>query len=178
MIRPLQYAVYKGMSGKFGAAQFNFQLPHFYKGKDKDFTGDKALDQYGKLMEVEGWRQREGAVFLEVAPPLGSNKYDWDKKITMALSVTDMGKIVHHLTSGKDCALTHDPGAKTDKQGEVKKYLNMSSPEGIMDRGTMLRLSMDNAGEKVNYTVPLSPDECMVVRQLMLTAIGRALQWE
>lgn len=178
--RPLQYAVYKGMSGKFGAAQFNFQPAHFYKDRDKDFTGKFALDAQGKLLEDQGWKQREGAVFIEVAPPLGGNKYDWEqgKKITMALSVTDMGKIVHHLSSGTECKIMHDPGAKTATQGAVKKYLNLSSPEGIMTRGTLLSLSQDSGGDKNNVTVPLSPDECIVVRQLLLTAISRALQWE
>lgn len=177
-LKCLQYAVYKGMSGKFGAAQFNFQPAHFYKDKQKDFTGDRALDQDGRILEDQGWRQREGAVFLEVAPPLGQNKYDWEKKVTIALSVTDMGKIVHHLTTGTECKITHDPGAKSERQGEIKKYLNLTSPSGIMDKGCLLSVSQTAGDDKVSYTVPLSPDECLVIRQLMLTAVSRALQWD
>jgi len=38
-MRPLQYAIYKGMAGKWGAIQLNLQPPHFYSGKNKDYTG-------------------------------------------------------------------------------------------------------------------------------------------
>lgn len=175
--RPLQYAVYKGMSGKFGAVQFNFQPPHYYREKEKDFTGDRALDQDGRLLEQAGWKQREGAIFVEVAPTSGQNKYDWDRKINFALSVTDMGKIIHFLASGKDTSIMHDPGAKTDKQGSVKKYLNLSSPKGILDAGAMLTLSQTSDQDKLQHTVPLSPDECIVLRQLLLSAVPAALQW-
>lgn len=175
--RPLQYAVYKGMSGKFGAVQFNFQPAHYYREKEKDFDGSRALDQNGRLLEDQGWRQREGAIFVEAAPTTGQNKYDWDRKITFALSVTDMGKIVHFLASGKDVSIMHDPGAKTEKQGSVKKYLNLTSPKGILDGGAMLQLSQQSGEEKLSHTVPLSPDECIVIRQLLLTAVSAALQW-
>jgi Whirly transcription factor len=175
--RPLQYAVYKGMSGKFGAVQLNFQPAHYYREKEKDFTGERALDRSGRVLEAEGWRQREGAVFVEVAPPSGANKYDWEKKITFALSVTDMGKIIHFLTTGKDLAIMHDPGAKTEAQGAVKKYLNLTSPKGLLDGGCMLQLSQSSSEDKLSHTVPLSPDESIVIKQLLLTAVASALQW-
>lgn len=176
--RPLQYAVYKGMSGKFGAAQFNFQKPHFYnRDGEKDFVGDRALDTDGRLLESQGWKQREGAVFVEVATTVGPNKYDWEHKITFALSVTDMGKIVHFLTTGKDLSIMHDPGAKTDKQGSVKKFLNLSSPKGLLEGGAMLQLSQTAEDTKTSHTVPMSPDECIVLKQLLARAISAALNW-
>lgn len=175
--RPLQYSIYKGMSGKFGAVQFNLQPAHYYKDKLKDFTGDQALDDQGKLRETAGWKQREGAVFVEVAPSVGSNKYDWEQKITFALSVTDMGKIVHFLSTGKDTSIMHDPGAKTETAGAVKKFLNLSSPKGILEGGCMLQLSQTKGSEKIGHTVPLTPDECLVVRQLLLSAISTSLNW-
>lgn len=176
--KPLQYAVYKGMSGKFGALQLNFQPPHYYKDRDKDFTGTQALDSKGRVMEDQGWKQREGAIFVEAAPTVGANKYDWDQKITFALSVTDMGKIVHFLVSAKDLNIMHDPGAKSESAGAVKKYLNMSSPKGLMDGGAMLSLSQQKGSEKITHTIPLSPDECIVIRQLLMAAIPSALAWD
>jgi hypothetical protein len=175
--RPLQYAVYKGMSGKFGAVQLNFQPAHFYREKEKDFDGHRALDDNGRLLEAQGWRQREGAIFVEAAPATGQNKYTWEDKITLALSVTDMGKIVHFFSTGKDLSIMHDPGAKTEKQGAVKKYLNLSSPKGLLEGGAMLQLSQTAGEERLSHTVPLSPDECIVMRQLLLTAISTALLW-
>ena len=40
----LQYSIYKGTGGNHGALQLNFQKPHFYNQKQKDFTGDIALE--------------------------------------------------------------------------------------------------------------------------------------
>lgn len=165
------------MSGKFGAVQFNFQPAHYYREKEKDFDGSRALDQDGRLLENQGWRQREGAIFVEVAPTTGQNKYDWDRKITFALSVTDMGKIVHFLATGKDLSIMHDPGAKSDRAGSVKKFLNLTSPKGLLEGGAMLQMSQTSEEDKLTHVVPLSPDETIVIRQLLLTAISAALQW-
>ncbi len=175
--RPLQFSVYKGFSGKFGAVQLNYQPPHFYRDREKDFTGELALDQNGKLLDQAGWKQREGAIFVEAAPASGANKYDWDKKVTFALSVTDMGKIVHFLVTGKEVSLMHDPGMKTDSQGAIKKFLNLTSPKGLLDGGAVLQLSQTRGEEKLSHIVPLSPDECIVVKELLQRAIPAALKW-
>lgn len=172
-MRPAQYAIYKGMSGKFGAIQFNFAHPHYFMGKDKDFTGEIA-EQRDSSKE---WNHREGAVFVEVAPTVGPNKYDWEKKINFALSVTDMGKIIQFFTTGNDCSIMHDPGAKTDKQGSIKKYLNLTSPRGILEAGCMLKLNQVSGDTTLSHTVPLTPDECIVVKQLLQAAIPAALSW-
>jgi hypothetical protein len=177
--KPLQYAIYKGMTGKFGAIQLNLQPPHFYRDgqKGKDFTGEHALNDEGHVKEDQGWKVREGAIFIEVAPTVGQNKYDWDNKINFALSVTDMGKIALFLSTGNDTSIMHDPGAKTDKQGATKKYLNLTSPRGIVEAGAMLNLSQVTGDVKQQYTVPMSPDECLVIKQLILAAIPAALNW-
>ncbi|MHA2069740.1 MAG: hypothetical protein ACXABY_35705 [Candidatus Thorarchaeota archaeon] len=59
--RPLTYKIYKGMGGKQGC--FQFSLSSAYSGKRKD----------------------EGAVFIEAAPTIGPNEYDWDNKTIFAL---------------------------------------------------------------------------------------------
>jgi hypothetical protein len=175
-MRPLQYAVYKGMGGKFGALQLNFQEPHYYEvnGKKRDFTGDQALDTTGKLQD--GWRVREGAIFLEITSAKDKNVYDWENKIVMALSTTDMGKLALACATGDECKIMHDPNAKTESQGSVTKSLSMASPQGTKV-GALVSVAMTQGGQTVKHTVPLSGDEVLVLGQLLRTAISRSLNW-
>jgi hypothetical protein len=169
-LNPQQYAVYKGMGGKFGALQFNLQRPHYYKDKQKDFTGDLALEN-GKAKD--GWKLREGCVFLEIASAKDKNVYDWDTKIIFALSVSDIGKLLLGLNKKGDTELMHDPGAKTDAQGAVKKFLNVK----VSDQGALFSVTQAAGGDKRTHTVPMSPDEVVVLRQLLQSAISSALSW-
>jgi hypothetical protein len=182
MRKPLQFAIYKGMGGKFGAVQANFQPPHYYRMVDgrneKDFGGSRALDHSGRIKETEGWKQREGAVFLEATSPSGPNQYNWENKVTVALSVTDMSKLALGLTTGKETKLMHDPGAKTERAGVTTKHITLSSPEGVMNKGCMLQVSQKTGDDRRSHTIPLSPDECLSLRTLLLTAIPKALAWE
>lgn len=177
MKRPLQFAVYKGMGGKFGAVQLNYQRPHYYRDKEKDFTGEVALDASGRLKDTEGWKQREGAVFLEATSTSGPNSYDWERKITVALSVVDMGKLALALTTGNKTELMHDPNAKTPQQGNTIKRVTLES-ESIVNKGAILTVSQITGGSTTRHVVPLSPDECLVIRELLRTAISKAMAWE
>ncbi len=170
---PQQYSVYKGTGGKFGALQFDLQLPHFYKDKQKDYTGEQALDGF-KLRE--GWNRREGAVFLQATSAVEKNVYDWDKKIIFALSIQDMGAVNHCLLTGQEAKLMHDPGAKSDSQGAVKKYLTIQSPNGTAE-GCIVTLSQTSGGETRRHTVPMTGAEVIVLRSLLQAAMARALGW-
>ena len=180
--KPLQYAIYKGVGGKWGAAQFNFQRPHFYGDKDgefagqKDFTGQRALENTGKVRA--GWRQREGAVFVEASSAKGANVYDWETKVTFACSVTDMGKIALYLTTGGgEMDILHDPGAKTPSEGKVRKHLKLYSKDGPLKGGAMLTVSEQTPTNSKEHKIPLSADECLTLRQLFLSAQPKALGW-
>lgn len=178
--RPLQLAIYKGVGGKFGAVQFNFQRPHYYGDKggqfagQKDFTGDRALEG-GKIKE--GWKQREGAVFIEAASTTGKNVYDWENKITFACSVNDMGKIALALTTGEALDIMHDPGAKTPREGQVQKHVKLYSKQGPMTGGAILTVSEIVNKQSKEHKIPLSADECLVLRSLLIAAIPKALAW-
>lgn len=175
-MRPLQHAIYKGTGGKFGAMQLNLQEPHFYEvnSKKRDYTGEQALDAIGKIKE--GWRMREGAIFLEMSSAKGKNVYDWENKIVMALSVTDMGKLSLALLTGDGCSIMHDPGAKTESQGAVTKALKVISPKGTKE-GAFATLSKTAGGQTVKHSVPLTGDEVVVLGQLLRSAITKSLNW-
>jgi len=80
--------------------QFNFQAPHFFRDKQKDFTGVNALGEDGKMKE--GWKIREGAVFLEITSTKDKNVYDWENKVTIALSTNDLGKVLFGIKTGNE----------------------------------------------------------------------------
>lgn len=180
---PMQHAIYKGLSGKFGAAQFNLQLPHKYcpQCKKKDFQGNLT-----ECSEHKGEKlvSREGTVFLEATSSKDKNVYDWEKKTVMALSVTDLSKLLHGLLTGcvgKDGApgevkIMHDPGAKTETMGKVQKYITLTSPRGPSE-GFMLNVSEFGGQEKKIHTIPLTPDEAVVLRALFQAAIPRIMAW-
>lgn len=179
-VKPQQYAIYKGMGGKYGAVQFNFQAPHFYhpETKEKDFVGTKASASQLR------WKIREGAVFVDITSVKSGekNSYDWDNKVTVALSVNDLGKVVYFLKTGKDSRgdselkLLHDPGAKSDSSGKVQKHIMLTSPNGIA-KGFMLNIAQVIGKERKAHSVPVSGDETMILATLFQTAIARALAW-
>lgn len=193
-MKRLQYPIYKGTGGSFGAIQFNFQGPHYYnhKEKRKDFTGSEALEVVdGRKILKDGWKEREGCTFVEIAPTVDKNKYDWKQKIIFALSVNDMGKFLYFLTTGQSSvkkdrerdgkptysfSIMHDPHAKSDKQGQIQKYFRMYSPGGPAEGGK-ISIFQKNGDQKLSHEVPISGDEVMTLRALLQAAIPSALNW-
>lgn len=160
---PLQYALYKGMTGKFGALRLNLKKAY------QDTRRDKS----------------DGCVFLEMAPSVGPNQYDWDKsKIIMALNVTDIPKIIlylrapgHPLFAKKDgvCELYHDRGAGTNDKGKDKTVLKLNKPA---DRDNFfLAIYQTLGGVNREATVTISPDEAVAMGTLLQAAIPLILAW-
>lgn len=170
---PLRYAVYKGKNGRFGAVQFSLQNPYCYNSNNqKDFTGKYAIDpDNGRLKP--GWKTREGAIFVEITSTKSPDVYDWDNKIIMALSVNDMGKMLLGLSRAGKTSIMHDPHAQSDKANQVKKFLNIE----VSDQGAMLYCTQTKDGNKTSHTVPLSPDEVVILRALLTKAISNSLNW-
>ncbi len=201
-MNPNQFALYKGTGARFGALQLNLQYPHFFAGKAKDFQGkvdarnedDRAAFTVvgGKVRLKEDWKSRDGCIFLEATCSVGKNTYDWKQSVRMAMSPGDMGKILYFLTTGQSpvkkertkqdgkpsraMSLMHDPGARSAKEGQVRKYLKFYSPNGPAD-GLMLTVEQVEGGEKRSHQIPVSGDEVMALRALLNAAIPRALNW-
>lgn len=187
-IRPLQLAYYKGMGGKWGAVQFNVQAPHFYlknNPKIKNFEGKFITQQMKQHPE---WKQeytegdlvaREGTLFLEITSTKGKNEYDWDRKVVIALSVMDMGKLLTVLEGlTPEVKLMHDPGAGTTGQGKVQKTLSVVSPNGPSE-GVIIDASEKRAGEDDvrKHKVPLDAAEARVLAVCLRSQIAGALAW-
>ena len=184
-VGPLQLAFYKGVTGKWGCIQFNPQMPHYYVKTDtrlKNFEGrfikEEWLAKQPELSDSD-LASREGAIFLEITSAKDKNVYDWTKKIIFALSITDIAQFVEVLEGRKkEAKLMHDPGAKSASQGKVKKYLEISSPQGV-EAGCIVTASEVMAGGStpIRHTVPLSSHECLALSTAMRAFIGTALGW-
>jgi len=150
--RPLKYAVYKGISGKQGC--FQFSLSEAYR---------------------EGAKREEGAIFIEAAPAIGNNVYDWKQKIIFALSVNDIGTLLEGFRMG-GCKIYHDPDANTERKGTRGKRLEL---EAGSQAGTMfLRLSEGfgkEGGKKIS--ISLQPNETRILVALFTAAIPKILAW-
>jgi hypothetical protein len=160
---PIQYRIYKGIKGTLGALRFTLKRPY------TNVTPKKA----------------EGFVFLEVAPAIGQNVYDWEnQKITMALSVNDISKIILYLRSPNNqmfaktdqkLKLMHDKGAGTASRGQEVKTLQIEKPEGMIN--FMCNMFENSNGKKINTSVTISPDEALIIGTLLQAAIPVIMCW-
>lgn len=83
-----QFAIYKGLTGKFGAIQAKLMRPRIEEGRD-------------------------GGVLLEVAKTVGKNSYDWGNKLLFALGVSDIQYILGHDYREDKLKLTHAKDGNT-----------------------------------------------------------------
>jgi hypothetical protein len=188
-MQPLKYSIYKGVSGKYGAVQFNYIKPHFYCSKDRKhkFFEGKTVKEASFKRDTPCPREncqgtlssREGCILLDITSAVGRNKYDWDNKIIMQLTVTDIGQLMIGFLSGKETKLMHDPGAKTANQGKVYKNLIWSSPNGPSEGGilTVTHMTDKNKETMVKHRVPLSPGELQILVSLLRGTIPNLLAW-
>lgn len=149
--RPLKYALYKGVGGKFGC--FQFQLLPAYRSSKND----------------------EGAVFIEAAPTTAPNVYDWTQKIVFALSAADIGSLLSGFNSG-NCKLLHDPGAGSETKGKRVKNLELQAGQNA---GTFFLSLSEKTGEEEARVVkiPVAPGEARCLIALLTAALPVILGW-
>jgi len=174
----LQWNVYKGKGGKWGAVQFNLGDPYFYNTEEKlrDYTGEMALEKPGSRKTKPGWKEKEGCIFMSISSATAPDKYDWENQITMALNIGDMSKILLALLTGDKCSIMHDPHAQSKQANTIQKVLLMESPNGLKE-GIFLTVIQKAAGDEKKHRVPLTGDEVVTLKVLLDRAITRALNW-
>jgi hypothetical protein len=165
---PLKYEVYKGLRGKFGALRLSLK---------KAWSNPDKFDKKGKKAK------KEGVIFLDMVPTIGLNKYDWEnQKMTMALSVTDIGKIILYLRmpnnsifSENKLKIFHDRGAGTHTVGQDVKTLTIDKPRDA--HSFFFNMYHKNGDDATTASVPVTPDEALVIGTLLGAAIPRILAW-
>jgi hypothetical protein len=149
--RPLDYKVYKGMGGRHGCFQFSL-LPAYWPGA----------------------KRTSGAVFIEAAPAIGKNVYDWENKTTFALGINDIGTVLTGFKQGK-FEIFHDPGAKTEKQGAVTKRLTLAT--GEVPGSFFLTLVEKEGDNQKRVSIPLASHEARILCTLLEAAVPKVLGW-
>lgn len=160
---PIQYRIYKGIRGKAGAMRLNLKRP--YTSPDP--------------------KKSEGVLFLEMAPAVGPNDYDWkNQKMVIALSIVDIPKIILYLrnpghsifeqTDGK-LKLLHDKGAGTAKRGQEVKTLEVVKSDTTANY--MFNMYQKSDGNNISASVPVAPDEAIAIGTLLQAAIPIILSW-
>ena len=173
MNRNLQYSIYKGVTGKHGAAQFNFNPPHYIHKPTK-----RRLYSYQDLQsqsDKDEWKPRDGNIFLDITSTKAANVYNWEEKITVALNVADIGKVLLGLQSQGSTKIIHDPMAGSPQKGQITKTVEIY----VQDRakGCMLRCSQKEGENIRQHTVPMSADEVIILRTLLTRAVSQCLNW-
>lgn len=150
--KPLAFSIYKGVKGKFGATRFEF-IPPFSNMKRK---------------------KKDGAILITASNATAPNVYDWDNKIVFALSVTDVGAFLDGIKKG-NVKLYHDPGMKSDEQGQVTKGLEVTKPEDKDSFWFKLREKQGETTKEVN--LPISLQEMLILDNLLRAALPKLLNW-
>jgi len=160
---PIQFRLYKGIKGKNGALRMNLKKP--YTSPDP--------------------RKKEGVIFLEMAPTISPNVYDWaNQKIIIALSIADIPKIILYLRNpnhesfdrtDNKLSIMHDKGAGTVDKGKHRTTLEVSKPQNM--RNFMFKLYQKDGEKQVSAWVPVSPEEAIVIGTLLQSAIPTILSW-
>ena len=161
---PLQYAIFKGVTGKFGALRLNLKKAYVDNRRDKD----------------------DGCIFLEMVSTKGPNNYDWENsKIVMALSIIDIPKIIMYLRAPQHpmfektdykLKIYHDRDAGTSNKGQNVTNIMIDKPK---DKDNFFFNAFQKKGEITKQaSVPVSPDEAVAIGTLLQAAIPLILAWD
>jgi hypothetical protein len=153
-----RYAAYNIYKGK-GALCLKIVSPTWTKVKD------------GQSYFVS----KEGGLLFEFAPATTTPKeYDWSKKATFLLDVTECGDL---LTKRKDgCEFIHDPGALSATAGQVIKKMKWTPMSN--DNGIFVSLSItdrNNVSASGLLNLPLTWGEFFVLDSIIRYSIPRFL---
>lgn len=172
-MRPFEYKIYKGISGKHGAIQFSI-LPPCYEcskcGKKSSIWKHPEVDRpcNGKM------REKEGAVFIKATSAIGPNQYDWDSQISFALGIPDIGQILNAVALHAKVTIFHRPMREGSNQISKKLQLNPAKDDG----GYYFEINQAK-GKSITRThkVPISSEEMRILTILLTAAVPMILKW-
>ena len=117
---------------------------------------------------------KAGGLFFEFAPSLGQREYDWGRKGTFLLDVTECGTVLS-LEKGvsNSYEFVHDPMMGQEGEGQTMKKMKWSTSKD----GVFLNLSVMDKTKNANdaFSVPLSYGEMEVIFSIIKFSIPRFL---
>lgn len=161
---PIPYSVYKGIGGNNGALRFALKTAY---QDEKD----------------------EGCIFLELAPTIEKNKYDWqNQKISIALNLTDISNIIMFFSSPHLEKYKYDnqrnpqprriPGIDIYHDNTVDQKLLKFEKDPTKPNFTVQASKRVNGQETAKVFLPLSPEEVLIIGTLLRSAIPKILAWD
>jgi hypothetical protein len=154
----------------------NRQFALYTKGAAAQFKMAKINDKIDATKAMQGWH-----LFVDAAKVLpgaeGSNNrsYDWKNKITMRLSIPDLGVFLNGIRTkfdpGTDTAkpkeykIFHDPFKGGERSGQVAKSMSISRGQSY---GYMMNFRQTKDGQTNSFAVPLT-DEQLVIMNILFT---------
>eukprot|EP00472_Partenskyella_glossopodia_P002337 CAMPEP_0197530716 /NCGR_PEP_ID=MMETSP1318-20131121/32712_1 /TAXON_ID=552666 /ORGANISM="Partenskyella glossopodia, Strain RCC365" /LENGTH=357 /DNA_ID=CAMNT_0043086657 /DNA_START=345 /DNA_END=1418 /DNA_ORIENTATION=+ len=160
------YAAWKVFKGK-GAVNAVVKPP----------VWEGSLGDSGGSMRLE----KEGALLLEFANSVSQRVYDWQTKSTFKISVVEMGSILA-MKEGEILEFFHDPnkGKSFSTQDKVSKILRIQ-PASSSGSSRDIFLSLDtrqSSGSNSRVSIPLTPGEFAVLKEVIRFTIPRALGFD
>jgi len=147
----------------------------FYKGKAALGMQPKAPEY--STVDSGGIRlSKEGCVFLEFAPAVGTRQYDWSKKQIFALSVLELGTLLS-LDPNEPCEFFHDPFVGKSEAGKIRKVLKVGMLQDTGGYFFNLRVSDRNLNIDESLFMPITKGEFSVMRSAFNFILPYLMGW-
>jgi len=147
----------------------------FYKGKTALGMQPKAPEY--STVDSGGIRlSKEGCVFLEFAPAVGTRQYDWSKKQIFALSVLELGTLLS-LDPNEPCEFFHDPFVGKSEAGKIRKVLKVGMLQDTGGYFFNLRVSDRNLNIDESLFMPITKGEFSVMRSAFNFILPYLMGW-
>ena len=134
-----------------------------YKGK-----GAAAFSLLPPRWDEKGYMSKHGGVLLEVAPGVGRQQWDWNQKITFAISIADICNL-----------LDADPAKRRifHEHQDSPKVLEFRPGEGQYAGTYTLNLTEGKGDNRKSLMVPFSNGEYQVLMRLLMQTVPLLLGW-
>jgi hypothetical protein len=120
-----------------------------------------------------GLNKAKAAMFVDAANQSGEKQFDWDAKITMKWTLSDLGPVLATLQG-------RQPQVKLFHQSEkANSAFELSLRDDPERAPYLMSISRQNASDKSlrKVAIPLSHGEAAVLESALRAAITRLLRW-
>lgn len=119
---------------------------------------------------------KKGAVFLECANQRSEDRFDWENKVTIKLSSSDIGQILEVLEGHtQTIKLFHQPSKGEYKTAQNVKNVALTFTSNT--RGYNLTVSQQTTNGIKRVSINISKAEGIVLRILLSSAIKKIYGW-
>lgn len=147
----------------------------FYKGKAALGMQPKA-PEYSTLDSGGIRLSKEGCVFLEFAPAVGTRQYDWSKKQIFALSVLELGTLLS-FDPNEPCEFFHDPFVGKSEAGNIRKVLKVGMLQDTGGYFFNLRVSDRILNIDESLFMPITKGEFSVMQSAFNFILPYLMGW-